>query len=179
LKDWANKMGPLALLGSLRREIFRNVGSCLAPHHAYLHSLGLETLSLRIDKSCSNALDLAEFLQQHERISSVNYPGLQESKFHKIASAQFDKRYGGILTFDLESRKACFKLIDNLHLIKRATNVNDNKTLILHPASTIFCEYPDEVLSDIGVRQTMIRLSVGIEDFDDLRNDLERGLALL
>ena len=179
LKNWAKKMGPLALLGSLRREVFRNVGACLAPHHAYLHSLGLETLSLRIDKSCSNALDLAEFLQQHERISSVNYPGLKESEFHHIASTQFGKRYGGILTFDLESREACFGLLDNLQLIKRATNVNDNKTLILHPASTIFCEYPDEVLSDIGVRQTMIRLSAGIEDFDDLRNDLERGLALL
>jgi O-acetylhomoserine (thiol)-lyase len=179
LKDWAKKMGPLALLGALRREVFRNVGSCLAPHHAYLHSLGLETMSLRIDKSCSNALDLAEFLQHHERISSVNYPGLPESEFHEIASAQFGKRYGGILTFDLESREACFALLDNLHLIKRATNINDNKTLILHPASTIFCEYPDEVLSDIGVRQTMIRLSAGIEDFDDLKNDLERGLAAL
>ena len=179
LKDWANKMGPLALLGALRREVFRNVGSCLAPHHAYLHSLGLETMSLRIDKSCSNGLDLAKFLQQHERVSSVNYPGLPESEFHEIASAQFDKRYGGILTFDLESREACFGLLDNLNLIKRATNVNDNKTLILHPASTIFCEYPDEVLSDIGVRQTMIRLSAGIEDFDDLRNDLEGGLAAL
>ena len=173
------KWVPLALLGSLRREVFRNVGACLAPHHAYLHSLGLETLSLRIDKSCSNAIDLAEFLQHHERISSVNYPGLPESKFNDIASTQFGKRYGGILTFDLESREACFGLLDNLQLIKRATNVNDNKTLILHPASTIFCEYPDEVLSDLGVRQTMIRLSVGIEDFDDLRNDLERGLALI
>ena len=179
LKDWANKMGPLALLGALRREVFRNVGSCLAPHHAYLHSLGLETMSLRIDKSCSNALDLAEFLQQHKKVASVNYPGLPESEFHEIASAQFANRYGGILTFDLESREACFELLDNLNLIKRATNVNDNKTLILHPASTIFCEYPDEVLSDIGVRQTMIRLSAGIEDFDDLRNDLESGLAAL
>jgi len=179
LKDWANKMGPLALLGSLRREVFRNVGSCLAPHHAYLHSLGLETMSLRIDKSCANALDLAEFLQQQDGILSVNYPGLPESKFHKKASKQFGNHYGGILTFDLESRDACFAFLDNLHLIKRATNINDNKTLILHPASTIFCEYPDEVLSDIGVRQTMIRLSAGIEDIDDLRNDLKMGLAAL
>ena len=179
LNDWADKMGPLALLGALRREVYRNVGSCLAPHHAYLHSLGLETMSLRIEKSCSNAHDLAGFLQQHQRISSVNYPGLTKSKFHEIATAQFAKRYGGILTFDLESREACFALLDNLHLIKRATNVNDNKTLILHPASTIFCEYPDEVLNDIGVRQTMIRLSAGIEDLEDLRNDLEKGLAAL
>ena len=179
LKDRANKMGPLALLGALRREVFRNVGSCMAPHNAYLHSLGLETMSLRIDKSCSNTLDLAKFLQQHEKVVSVNYPGLPDSKFHEIASAQFNKHYGGILTFDLKSREDCFGLLDKLNLIKRATNVNDNKTLILHPASTIFCEYPDEVLSDIGVRQTMIRLSVGIEDFDDLRDDLKRGLAAL
>jgi O-acetylhomoserine (thiol)-lyase len=179
LKDWANKMGPFALLGSLRREIFRNLGSCLAPHHAYLQSLGLETMSLRIDKSCSNALGLADFLQHNKRVTSVNYPGLAESESHKTASAQFGNYYGGILTFDLVSREACFALLDNLHLIKRATNVNDNKTLILHPASTIFCEYPDEALSDMGVRQTMIRLSAGIEDFDDLKNDLERGLAAL
>ena len=136
-------------------------------------------MSLRIEKSCSNALDLAGFLQHHQRVLSVNYPGLPESEFHEIASTQFAERYGGILTFDLESREACFALLDNLHLIKRATNVNDNKTLILHPASTIFCEYPDEVLHDIGVRQTMIRLSAGIEDFDDLRNDLAMGLASL
>ena len=179
LKDWASKMGPFALLGALRREVFRNVGSCLAPHHAYLHSLGLETLSLRIEKSCSNALELAKFLQQNDKVVSVNYPGLPDSEFHEIASAQFDKRYGGILTFDLESRDACFALLDNLHLIKRATNVNDNKTLILHPASTIFCEYPDEILRNIGVRQTMIRLSAGIEDLDDLKNDLKKGLTAL
>ena len=179
LKPWANKMGPFALVGSLRREIFRNLGSCLAPHHAYLQSLGLETLSLRIDKSCSNALALADFLQHHKRVASVKYPGLADSESHKTASEQFSNHYGGILTFDLENREACFALLDNLRLIKRATNVNDNKTLILHPASTIFCEYPDEVLKDIGVRQTMIRLSVGIEDFEDLRIDLERGLAAL
>jgi O-acetylhomoserine (thiol)-lyase len=179
LKDWAVKMGPLAMLGALRREIYRNVGSCLAPHHAYLQSLGLETLSLRIDRSCSNALALAEFLKQHDKVAAVHYPGLPDSAYHPNAKEQFCDRYGGILTFDLNSKDECFALMDSLKLIKRATNVNDNKTLILHPASTIFCEYPDEVLSEIGVRHTMIRLSVGIEDFDDLKNDLEGGLAIL
>jgi O-acetylhomoserine (thiol)-lyase len=179
LKDWAVKMGPLAMLGALRREIHRNVGSCLAPHHAYLQSLGLETLSLRIDRSCSNTLALAKFLQQHDKVASVHYPGLPDSKYHANAKEQFCDRFGGILTFDLNSKEECFALMDSLKLIKRATNVNDNKTLILHPASTIFCEYPDEVLSEIGVRHTMIRLSVGIEDFDDLKNDLEGGLAIL
>jgi O-acetylhomoserine (thiol)-lyase len=179
LKDWAVKMGPLAMLGALRREIYRNIGSCLAPHHAYLQSLGLETMSLRIDRSCSNALALAEFLQQHDKVASVHYPGLPDSAYHTIAKEQFCDRYGGILTFDLHSKDDCFALMDSLELIKRATNVNDNKTLILHPASTIFCEYPDEVLHEISVRHTMIRLSVGIEDLEDIQNDLERGLALL
>jgi O-acetylhomoserine (thiol)-lyase len=179
LQDWAVKMGPLAMLGALRREIYRNVGSCLAPHHAYLQSLGLETMSLRIDKSCSNTLAIAEFLQHHDKVASVHYPGLTESPFHGLAREQFSDRYGGILTFDLHSKEDCFTLMDSLALIKRATNVNDNKTLILHPATTIFCEYPDEVLDDIGVRHTMIRLSVGIEDFEDIKDDLQRGLEEL
>ena len=179
LAGWAGKMGPYALLGALRRDVFRNVGACLAPHHAYLHSLGLETMSLRIDKSCSNALYLAGFLKNHRKVLSVNYPGLPGSEFHHTAAAQFGKRYGGVLTFDLQSAEECFRLIDSLMLIKRATNVNDNKTLILHPASTIFGEYPEPMRNGMGVRQTMIRLSVGIEDADDLLNDLERGLASL
>lgn len=172
-------MGPYALLGALRREVFRNVGSCMAPHHAYLQSLGLETLSLRIDKSCSNALGLARFLSERDKVVSVNYPGLEGSEFYEISKKQFGRGHGGIVTFNLESRDACFELIDNLRIIKRATNVNDNKTLILHPASTIFCEYPAEVLEDLGVGQTMIRLSAGIEDIEDLKNDLEEGFKTL
>ena len=179
LKGWAQKMGPYALLGALRREVFRNVGSCMAPHHAYLQSLGLETLSLRIDKSCSNALGLARFLSERDKVVSVNYPGLEGSEFYEISKKQFGRGHGGIVTFNLESRDACFELIDNLRIIKRATNVNDNKTLILHPASTIFCEYPAEVLEDLGVGQTMIRLSAGIEDIEDLKNDLEEGFKTL
>ena len=121
----------------------------------------------------------SEFLQDQKKVTSVNYPGLPESEFHKNATKQFGKNYGGILTFNLESREACFALLDSLKLIKRATNVNDNKTLILHPASTILCEYDDDVLDNIGVSQTLIRLSVGIEDFDDMKNDLKRGIATL
>lgn len=179
LADWAKKMGPMALLASLRREVFRNIGSCLAPHHAYLHTLGLESMSLRIEKSCANALSVARYLKQHGKVAAVNYPGLEESKHHEIASKQFDARFGGILTFDLQSRDACFTLINKLSLIRRASNVNDNKTLILHPASTIFCEYPESELEKMDIRQTMVRLSVGIEDPHDIIHDLEEGLATL
>ncbi|KPK36993.1 MAG: O-acetylhomoserine sulfhydrylase [Nitrospira bacterium SG8_35_1] len=179
LADWAKQMGPMALLGALRREVYRNIGACLAPHHAYLHSLGLETMSLRIEKSCSNALSVARFLKQHDRVHAVNYPGLEESAYHKIAAKQFSNRFGGILTFTLQSRDECFALINSLKLIRRASNVNDNKTLILHPASTIFCEYTEEDLEKMGIGLNMIRLSVGIEDIDDILNDLERGFASL
>jgi O-acetylhomoserine (thiol)-lyase len=179
LEDWASKMGPLALLGILRREVYRNLGSCLAPHHAYLHTLGLETMSLRIEKSCANAMAISHFLRQHEKVAEVNYPGLQDSRYHKIAALQFGNRFGGILTFDLQSRDACFTLINRLTLIRRASNVNDNKTLVLHPASTIFCEYSDKELAEMNIRPTMIRLSVGIEDSNDIIHDLEKGLAAL
>lgn len=179
LKEWAGKMGPMALVGALRREIYRNVGSCLAPHHAYLQSLGLETMSLRIEKSCDNALKLARYLADHDQVGSVHYPGLPDSPFHEIAAKQFNNRFGGILTFDLESHEQCFALLDSLKLIKRSTNVNDNKTLILHPASTIFCEYSDEERAGMDVRPTMIRLSVGIEDIEDLIEDLAGGLATI
>jgi O-acetylhomoserine (thiol)-lyase len=179
LEDWASKMGPLALLGILRREVYRNLGSCLAPHHAYLHTLGLETMSLRIEKSCANAMAIAHFLRQHQKVAEVNYPGLRDSSHHKIAALQFANRFGGILTFDLQSRDACFTLINTLTLIRRASNVNDNKTLVLHPASTIFCEYSDKELAEMNIRPTMIRLSVGIEDSNDIIHDLEKGLAAL
>ena len=179
LEDWARKIGPMALQGILRRDVYRNLGSCLAPHHAYLHTLGLETMSLRIEKSCANALAIARFLRQHEKVAEVNYPGLQDSRHHKVAAQQFANRFGGILTFDLQSRDECFTLINRLTLIRRASNVNDNKTLILHPASTIFCEYPDKELTEMNIRPTMIRLSVGIEDTNDIIHDLERGLAAL
>ena len=179
LVDWAKKTGPMALAASLRKEVYRNIGSCLAPHHAYLHSLGLETMSLRIEKSCANALAVALFLKQHEKVVAVNYPGLEESANHDIAAKQFNDRFGGILTFDLESRERCFALMNSLKLIRRASNVNDNKTLILHPASTIFYEYSNEKLTEMNIRQTMIRLSVGIEDVTDIIHDLEVGLAAI
>lgn len=179
LKDSAAKFGPMAFIASLRQEIFRNAGACLSPHNAYLQSLGIETMSLRIDRSCSNTKLLAQYLESHPKVKKVNYPGLPGSAFHLVAKKQFQGKYGGILTFDLQNQEECYIFIDNLNLIKRATNVNDNKTLILHPFSTIFAEYPDESKKNMGVSPTMIRLSVGIEDTEDLIEDLEKGFAAL
>ncbi|MEN8142885.1 MAG: PLP-dependent transferase [Thermodesulfobacteriota bacterium] len=175
LKERAQKQGSMALIAALRQEVYRNVGACLAPHNAYLQTLGLETMSLRIEKSCANTQALAGYLEAHPRIKGVNYPGLMSSPYHEIADRQFGGRYGGVLTFDLETEQQCFAFTDALQLIRRATNINDNKTLVIHPSSTIFAEYTDEEKLEMGVRPTMLRLSVGIEDHEDLIADLEEG----
>lgn len=179
LAEKAAKYGSMAFIGSLRQEIYRNIGACLSPHNAYLQSLGLETMGLRIDKSCENTAAIAAFLQLHPKVRAVNYPGLADSPFHETATVQFSNRYGGLLTFDLNSDEDCFSLMNKLELIRRATNINDNKTLILHPASTIVAEYSEEEKISMGIRPTMLRLSVGIEDLEDLLEDLQRGFELL
>ena len=175
---WVAKFGASALLTWMRADVYRNLGSCLSPHNAYLQTLGLETLSLRAQRSCENALAVAEYLERgHEKVRAVNYPGLPSSKYYEIAKRQFPNGFGGILTFDLGSKAECFAFMDSLRLIRRATNINDNKSLILHPASTIYCEYSPVEKEDMHVSESMLRLSVGIEDVDDIIEDLELGLA--
>ena len=176
LKPFADKFKDMAFIAKLKKEVYRNLGACLSPDNAYLQILGLETMPLRIDRSCSNALELAKWLEKHPKVKQVNYPGLKSSQFNKIAKAQFGNLYGGILTFDLESKEQCFNFMDKLELIRRATNMNDNKSLIIHPASTIYVEFKDENLEDLGVRDTMMRLSVGIEDVEDLKEDIKQAL---
>ncbi len=176
LTGLAQQFGSHALMVKLRREIFRNLGACLSPHNAYLQSLGLETVALRTTRACLNCLDVANFLITRPEVSHVNYPGLGNSKYYQICKKQF--RYpGSILTFSLASKEACFSFMDKLKIIRRATNLNDNKTLILHPASTIFSEYSPEELKVLNVPDTMIRLSVGIEDVEDLVEDIKQAFV--
>jgi len=177
LAESARRFGPHALLFALRREVYRNLGACLAPHAAFLQTLGLETLALRVGASCANARSLANWLEGRPEVLRVNYPGLASSAFHALARAQFPRGTGGILTFDLGGKAEAFAFMDALTLIRRATNVHDNKTLIIHPASTIFCDYGPEERLAMGVSDATLRLSTGIEDGPDLIADLERGLA--
>lgn len=179
LEESAGKYGEFALLTKLKREVYRNLGACLSPHNAYLQTLGLETLGLRIDRSGANALQVSEFLETCDPVRSVHYPGLTSSRYHERAKALFKGRFGGILTFELESRETCYAFMDGLKLIKRATNLNDNKTLILHPASTIFCEYSSREKEEMGVGESMLRLSVGIEDIEDIIEDIGNNLAVI
>lgn len=175
---WVAKYKANALLTWLRAEVYRNIGACLSPHNAYLQALGLETLSLRATRSCENALAVAQYLLgRKDKVGAVNYPGLPGSKYYETATRQFPHGYGGILTFDLNSKEECFAFIDKLCMIRRATNINDNKTLILHPASTIYCEYSPVEKEEMGVGESMLRLSVGIEDLPDIIEDMEVGFA--
>ena len=180
IAPWVAKFKASALLVWLRAEVYRNLGACLSPHNAYLQTLGLETLSLRAQRSCENTLAVAQYLERcHPRVHAVNYPGLPSSKYHETAKRQFPNGFGGILTFTLAGKAECFSLMNNLRMIRRATNINDNKSLILHPASTIYCEYSPVEKEDMDVSESMLRLSVGIEDVDDIIEDLNVGLAAL
>ena len=166
-----------AFLARLRREVYRNFGSCMSPQAAHFQSLGLETLSLRVDKSCANTLSVAEFLDQRQDVTAVYYPGLKSSPFYEIAQKQFNGSFGGILAFELKDRETSFKFINSLKLIRCATNLNDNHSLIIHPASTIYADFTPEQRSEMGVSEQLIRLSVGIEDVEDLLYDIEQALA--
>ncbi len=177
LAELTRKFGPFAFNAKLRKEIQRNIGACLSPYHAYLQSLGLETLALRFDKAGSNCQLLAEYLQTEPRIKQVNYPGLKTSAFHEIGKKQFGNYPGAMLTFNFGTREESFEFLNKLKIISRATNIYDNRSLIIHAASTIFCEFSRETRENMGIPDTLLRLSVGIEDINDLIDDIHSALT--
>jgi len=147
--------------------------------NSFLFAEGLETLALRMERHCANALKLAQFLAGHPKVSWVNYPGLPDSPFHEVASRQFGNRFGGILTFGVADRESAFRLINSLQLAKNLANIGDTKTLVIHPASTICCDYTPEVKALMGVTEELIRVSVGIEESSDIIEDFSEALDTL
>jgi O-acetylhomoserine (thiol)-lyase len=176
LEPLAGKFGPFAFNAKLRKEVYRNLGACLSPFNAYLQSIGMETLELRFRKAANNCLKVAEYLEEHPKIAQVNFPGLKHSEFYEISSKQFGDLPGAVLSFTLSSKEECFTFLNKLSILRKATNLFDNKTLIMHPASTIFCEYSKDAREEMGVPDTMIRMSLGIEDFEDIQEDLNHAL---
>lgn len=160
----------------IRFEMVFNLGAYMTPHVAYMQTIGLETLDARYRLQSANALDLARRLTTLPEIKRVNYIGLPDNPFHDLAVSQFGPTAGGMLTIDLADRDACFRFIDSLKLIRRATNLFDNKTLAIHPASTIYGNFSDAERRDMDVSDTTIRLSVGLEDVDDLFDDIRQAL---
>ena len=179
LDTLAARLGPGAFLFKLRCDTYRNTGACMAPHNAWLQILGLETLALRIQKSSTNALTIASFLERHPGVLQVNYPGSPLSPYNEIARKQFRNGFGGILTFDLGGKDQCFAFLDSLKLIRIATNLHDNKTLAIHPSSTIFSNFSAEEKAQMHITDGLIRLSAGIEDVHDLLKDLSQGLSAI
>lgn len=165
-----------AFTTKMRREIHRNLGAYMSPQSAYFQTIGLESLSLRYRQAASTCHELACCLCETTPTVSVNYPGLPDHPHHAISVLQFGEYPGAMLTFDLSSRESCFRFIDNLKLIRRATNLFDNKTLALHPASTIFGSFTEEVRQSMDISQRTIRLSIGLENVEDLYKDILQAL---
>ena len=160
----------------VKYELLVNLGAYMTPQVAYLQTLGLETLDVRYQRQAANALWLAKELREVGLIKSVNYIGLPDNPFHKLAQQQFGPTAGAMLTIDLESKEKCFCFLNRLKLIHRATNLFDSRTLAIHPASTIFGLFPERQLEQMDVRQTTIRLSIGLEDPLDLLLDIKQAL---
>jgi O-acetylhomoserine (thiol)-lyase len=176
LKKLSEQVRRLAFLVNLRNLIYRDLGGCPAPMNSFLMLQGLETLSGRMSKHCENAEKLAKYLQDHPKVGWVNYPGLAKSEFRGRTEELFNGRGGGLLTLGLGDKEKAFKFIDSLKLAKNLANLGDAKTLVLHPSSTIFHEFSIADQKKMGVGEDMIRVSVGIEDFEDIRDDFEQAI---
>lgn len=176
LKANAPKFGPYTFHAKLRGEVFRNLGACMSPQIAAQQTLGLETMELRFNRAASTGLQLAEWLQTQPGIKYVNHNSLKNNPFFEISLAQFGKTASAMFTFQLENREACFRFINKLKLIRRATNLFDNKSLIIHPLSTIYGTLSPEMKEKVGVPDNLLRFSTGLEDFDDLKADILQAL---
>lgn len=161
---------------ALRGELLFNFGAYMTPQAAYLQTVGLEVLDARYRIQAANALELAKQLQKLPQIKHVNYVGLPDNPYHELAKKQFGNTAGAMITIDLDSKEACFAMINKLKLIHRATNLFDNRTLAIHPASTIYGAFTDEQRHEMDVNDTTIRLSIGLEDVDDLLDDIKQAL---
>lgn len=169
------KFGKFAYLAKLRGGIWRNVGACLSPFNAYMCSVGLETLGLRMERICDNAKKLAEHLRTLDGVK-VNYPALDDSPYCSLAQSQFGGKGGAILTVRAGSRERAFRLINSLKYALIATNIGDVRTLVIHPASTIYLHATEQQRENAGVYDDTIRVSIGIEDIGDLTEDFENAV---
>lgn len=169
-------MPNIAFIIRARVEGLRDYGPCMSPFNAFLFLQGLETLSLRVERTVSNAVALAEWLDNHEYVESVNYPGLKSSKYHELAKKYLDRGFGGVLSFIVKGgREKASKFVDSLQLVSHLANVGDAKTLIIHPASTTHQQLSDEEQLTSGVLPSQLRVSVGFEHIDDIKNDFTQA----
>jgi O-acetylhomoserine (thiol)-lyase len=179
---YTDALGPAAYIGRARVVPLRNTGAAISPFNAFLILQGIETLALRMDRICSNALAVAQYLQRHAKVGWVNYAGLEDHPDHALVQKYLSGKASGLLTFGIKSpagggREAGARFLDALGLFTRLVNIGDAKSLATHPASTTHRQLSPEELVKAGVGEDTVRLSVGIEHLDDLLADLEQALS--
>ena len=170
--------GLYGYLMKLRAETMRDLGACLSPFNAFLLLQGIETLSLRMQRHVENALAVANYLEQHELASRVTYPGLAANRYRPLAEKYLPRGAGAVFSFDIQGGRAAGQdFIRGLQLWSHLANVGDAKSLVIHPASTTHRQLSEQELAAAGIGPGTIRLSVGLEEIDDLLWDLEQGFA--
>lgn len=177
---WAHDLGdlnPVAFILRMRTVPLRNLGACISPDNAWLFLQGIETLSLRMQRHSENALKTAEYLKNHAKVSWIRYPGLKDDPSYPVASKQFKKGFGGMVVFGIKGgQEAGKKFIENLELFSHLANVGDAKSLAIHPATTTHAQLNEEQQKSGGITPDLVRLSIGIEDIEDIIADLEQAL---
>lgn len=177
---FADAAGPAAFVTYIRAILLRDTGACISPFNAFLLLQGTETLSLRVERHAENTEKVVSYLASHPLVAKVNHPSLPNHPDHELYKKYFPKGGASIFTFDIKGgREEAFSFIDNLELFSLLANVADVKSLVIHPASTTHSQLTDEELTDQGISQSTIRLSIGTEHIDDIIADLEKGFAAL
>lgn len=172
--------GKNAYITKARVQLMRDLGSAPTPNNAFLLNLGLETLHLRMERHCSNALKVAEYLEKNDKIAWVNYPGLKSNKYYDLAQKYMPKGSSGVISYGIKGgREAAVKFMDSLKLAAIVVHVADARTGVLHPASTTHRQLSDQQLLDAGITPDLIRMSIGIENVDDIIADIEQALSSL
>jgi O-acetylhomoserine (thiol)-lyase len=172
--------GKAAFITKARVQLMRDMGSAMAPNNAFLLNIGLETLHLRMERHCSNAQKVAEYLEKHEKITWVNYPGLKSNPYYELAQKYLPKGSCGVISYGVKGgREAAVKFMDSLKLAAIVVHVADARTGVLHPASTTHRQLTDKQLIDGGITPDLIRMSIGIENVDDIIADIEQALAMI
>lgn len=174
---YAEKFGKGAYITKCTAQLMRDFGAIQSPQHAFYINIGLETLALRMERHCANALKVAEWLEKNPKVAWVNYPGLKSNKYYDLAQKYMPNGTSGVITFGMGTREASAAVMDKLKMIAIVTHVADARTCVLHPASHTHRQMNEEQLKEAGISPDLVRLSVGIENVDDIIEDLAQAIG--
>ncbi len=177
LEPFYKKARHFAFLAYLRNQVYRDLGCCLSPFNAFLMSIGIESLGVRMERHCSNGMAVARYLANSDKVHNVRYPGLESHSGNKTAVKQFKNGFGALMSISLGTKERCFKFINGLVLAQNLANIGDVRTLVIHPGSTICRDGTEAERAAMGATDDIVRLCIGLENIDDIIADLEASLA--